>query len=299
LLGAKLPDDGAAAIFNGNGWPIAAGLIFPFGDARSVPEGGYRLTGRWRFGSGIQQASWVASGCRILDGDTPRTTPGGSPFGFVAVLPKSHVTVHDTWHTAGLRGTGSCDYTIEDQPVPESFTFATMISSGYRGGAWWRILAPAQATPGHSGFALGIARRCLDEVKAIGDRRRYASPSKQAERESVQMELGRRIAEYEAVRLFVLDELAATLDRAERGEPLTRGPASAYATEMAVRCAEFAYRVTGGDAVFESSPVQRYLRDVFAAQQHFAASDSAFTFYGKQALDAAAAEQAADASSAG
>ncbi len=286
-LGAKLPDDAVAAVFNGEGWPITAGLVFPFGDAKSQPEGGYRLSGRWRFGSGIQQASWVASGCRILDGDSPRTAPDGSPFGSVAVVPKSSVTVHDTWHTAGLRGTGSCDYSIEDQPVPESFTFAAMIPSGYRGGAWWRIPAPPQATPGHAGFALGIAKRCLDEVKAIGDRRRYANPSKQAERESVQMELGRRMAEYEAVRLFVLDALAANLERAERDEPQARGPSSAYSTEMALRCAEFAYRVMGGDAVFESSPVQRYLRDVLAAQQHFAASDSGFTFYGKEALDAA------------
>jgi indole-3-acetate monooxygenase len=285
LLGVRLPDAATQTVFNGQGWPIVAGLVFPFGEARSSDDGTHHLSGRWKFASGISQASWVASGCNVVDGDTVRTGPNGATLMNIAVVPRSSVTVHDNWYTSGLRGTGSCDYSIDDVSVSDDFIFSGM-GLVSRGGAWYQQPGPSLLAPGHSGFALGIAKRCLDEVKAIGDRRRYTNPSKQAERESVQMELGRHLAEYEAVRLFVFDHFARSIETCERGEIPPFRPVNVYATEVAVRCAEFAYRVMGGQAVYESSPVQRYLRDVLAAQQHIAAADAGFTIYGKAALDA-------------
>jgi indole-3-acetate monooxygenase len=288
LLGTRLPDAAAQTVFDGHGWPVIAGLVFPFGEARSNSDGTHHLSGRWKFGSGISQASWVASGCQVVDGDTVRTGPKGAPLMSVAVVPRASVTVHDNWYTSGLRGTGSCDYSIDDVPVSDDFIFSGGSPVSRRGGAWYQQPGPPLLAPGHSGFALGIAKRCLDEVSALGDRRRYANPSKQAERESVQMELGRHLAEYEAVRLFVFDRFARGIETCERGEIPPFRPINVYATEMAVRCAEFAYRVMGSEAVFDTSPVQRYLRDVLAAQQHLAAADSGFTLYGKAALEAAA-----------
>ena len=287
-LGSRLPDEGAAALYNADAWPIVAGLIWPYGHARPDGEAAYKVTGRWKFGSGIHQAAWVASGCQIIEGGGPRLAPNGMPINLITVVPQAQVTIHDTWHTAGLRGTGSNDYSVEDRDVSAGFTMMPIGGPVLRGGAWWRLPALFLAAPGHSGFALGIAKRCLDEVKHLGDRRRYVSPSRQAERESVQMELGRRMAEYEAVRLFVMNHYADCIVKGERGEvPLGR-PVNAYATEMAVRCAEFAYKVMGGESVYESSPVQRYLRDILAAQQHVAASDATFALYGRAALEAAA-----------
>lgn len=285
ILGSRLPDAGAQAVFRGNVWPITAGLIWPFGQAKTQGEG-YSLSGRWKFASGISQASWVASGCGILDGDSPRMTPAGTPATMIAVVPKTRVTIDDVWYTSGLRGTGSCDYEIQDEPIDPAFAFS-MGTSGLRGGAWWTLPGPFQTFPGHSGFALGIAKRCLEEVKALGTRRRYMSPSTQAERESIQLSLGRYMMEYEAARLLVLDHAARLMDMAERGEAPTPGtPHTTWATEVAVRCAEFAYRVMGGEAVFQSSPVQRYLRDVLTAQQHVAqGNDSTYVRHGRAALE--------------
>lgn len=289
-MGARIPEEGAAAMFNGTAWPITAGLILPFGKAITDGADAYNVSGRWRFASGVHQASWVGSGCRVLDGESPRLLPDGTPMTLIAISPKTEVTVHDTWHTAGLRGTGSHDYSIEDVRVGEGFTFAFSAGPALRGGPWLRLPAPFQAGPGHAGFALGIARRCLDEVKALGDRSRTFSPTKQVERETIQMELGRHMAEYEAVRLYVLDHFAQSVAEADRGETPQGRPVSAYATEMAARCAQFAYKVTGGDAVYETSVPQRYLRDILAAQQHIGASEGGFTRYGKAALEAAASE---------
>jgi alkylation response protein AidB-like acyl-CoA dehydrogenase len=92
------------------------------------------------------------------------------------------------------------------------------------------------------------------------------------------------------VRLYVFNHFAESIERGERGEMALGRPINAYATEVAVRCAEFAYKVMGGESVYESSPVQRYLRDVLAAQQHVAASDVSFALYGKASLDAASTQ---------
>jgi alkylation response protein AidB-like acyl-CoA dehydrogenase len=290
LLGSRLPDEGAQAVFGGAAWPITAGMIWPFGKATTASEG-YIVTGRWRFGSGIHQASWVASGCTVYDGDTLRPTPPGAP-GLIAVVPKGEVAVHDNWRVAGLRGTGSCDYSMEEQPVGDAFVLGNM-RPACRGGAWWRLPGHFQAGPGHCGFALGVARRCLDEVKAMGEKRRYGNPAIQAERESIQIALGRHMAEYEAARLYVLDSFARACELAESGDGLPIGkPTGAYATEVAVHCAEFAFKSLGTAALFDDHLVQRYLRDILAAQQHVAAGDVAFARYGAGALGLSLAAQA-------
>ena len=98
-----------------------AGTINPTGRAVVVP-GGYRVSGRWAFGSGILHSRWVIGNCVVIDGDGPRLTPSGAPELRIVIAPVSSCHVLDTWHTAGLRGTGSHDYTFDDVFVPDDWT---------------------------------------------------------------------------------------------------------------------------------------------------------------------------------
>jgi len=116
LLSGLLPDRGASEIYADPG-SIVAGSLPPNGTARSV-AGGYRLSGRWTMASGINHSAWVFGNCRVFDGDTPRLTPRGSPVVRVLFFPRSEVEIIDTWHVAGLRGTGSHDYQVQDLLVP-------------------------------------------------------------------------------------------------------------------------------------------------------------------------------------
>ena len=81
-------------------------------------EGGYRVTGRWQMGSGCQHTNWLVGGCRIFDGEEPRLNADGTPARRMLFFPTEDCEIIDTWHTAGLRGTGSHDYAVSDVFVP-------------------------------------------------------------------------------------------------------------------------------------------------------------------------------------
>src|SRR5215471_13836522 len=116
---------------------------------------------RWSFGSGIHFADWVLAGA-LAPGQSP---PEGLR---VAVLPHQQVTVHDNWQVAGLRGTGSCDFSIDNVFVPDNMTFSIMdaihgnVVTGEK--VMFRLGFPAFFTAFHVGVPLGIARRALDEI---------------------------------------------------------------------------------------------------------------------------------------
>src|SRR6516164_8828724 len=103
------------------GWTlgIIVGAVQPRNSTAEPVDGGYLVYGRWSFGSGIHFADWVLAGV-LVPGRSP---PAGLR---VAVLPREQVTVHDNWQVAGLRGTGSCDYSIDDVFVPDNMTFSIM-----------------------------------------------------------------------------------------------------------------------------------------------------------------------------
>jgi indole-3-acetate monooxygenase len=96
--------------------PLAAGCYMPTGHAVPSP-GGHRVTGRWAFASGIRHAAWVSGTAWVMR--------DGAPTGerLVFVVRTSEVEIHDTWHVAGLRGTGSCDFSVADLFVPRAFSW--------------------------------------------------------------------------------------------------------------------------------------------------------------------------------
>jgi alkylation response protein AidB-like acyl-CoA dehydrogenase len=101
---------------------VTAGWIIPAGTLE-VTDGGYRLSGRWSFGSGCTHADVMCGGALLTEGGVPLPGPDGQPQWRVALLPAAEVEVHDTWHTTGLCGSGSNDYSIDGAFVPAGHTF--------------------------------------------------------------------------------------------------------------------------------------------------------------------------------
>jgi alkylation response protein AidB-like acyl-CoA dehydrogenase len=276
ITGARLSDTATAEVFE---WPtprvpLFAGSFAPTGRAVAA-DGGYFVTGRWSFASGIRHAEWVTGGC-VVDGDD------GQPEILTAVLPIAAVHVIDNWHVAGLQGTGSDDWEARDAFVPTAYTMRPS-DPARRGGPTHALPLFAYLGFAHAGFALGCARRSLHDVtRAAGDKVRLLSSSSVAARSAFQRDLGRAEAALRAARLLVVDVIGGALDSVARGD--TPAPtmdaevrvAATHATEVAAHVCTMAFHYLGANAVYTSSPVQRYFRDIHVAAQHAFVSDTTF-----------------------
>ena len=153
-----------------------AGNGVPRGFARPV-EGGYMIRGNWAYGSGIQHAEWVHSGCFLTDaeGKDMIMGPTGQPKIIVTHHPRSTIKLMGNWDVLGLRATGSFDYTLSEGDelfVPTHMTYDFDIDAPRRGGTQGALGLAGYSAWAHSGWAVGVGRRILDElVKVIVQRR--------------------------------------------------------------------------------------------------------------------------------
>ena len=159
-MGAFLPDEAIDEIFAGGRIPRAAGVAAPNGRAKPV-EGGYRVTGRWAFGSGVGHSDWISAGAWVVDDQQQFTRQ------IRVVFPTADAYIHDNWQVMGLKGTGSCDYSVSELFVPQRFTWDGADSRPRRGGPFFLLGRPGLVTTGHCAFALGVGRLALDAVTEL------------------------------------------------------------------------------------------------------------------------------------
>jgi alkylation response protein AidB-like acyl-CoA dehydrogenase len=279
IAGAYLPAATARRLF-GDGVPPMAGTVLPKGTGEPVP-GGYRVKGRWPYGSGIFHAEWVGAGALVP----------GQPGPVGARLVLLPVVIHDNWQVAGLRGSGSSDYSIEDQFVREEMTFSLMdfiVGNAATGGAAFRLGRPSIVIPFHIGIALGIARRALDEIYAQAlEKGRGFPPSPLPTQPHVQFALGKAEIELASARAYGIQLMGALYEEAQAGRvpsPARQAEARAagtYITEVAQRVTMAAFQAAGGTALFDTNPLQRCFRDIAAAGQHFMMNQSAYRAMGQ------------------
>ena len=290
-IGAFASDEAIAAIFLDGKPPKAAGVAAPSGEA-IVVEGGDRVSGRWSFASGIRHSEWVAGGAVV------KNQKEDAPQQIRLVVPTVEVEIHDNWQVIGLKGTGSCDYSITDVFVPDRFTWPGSDPEPRLGGANFRLGRPGMQTTGHCGFALGVGRRALDAVTELAQTKRRGyrgTMSLIADRGSFQRFLGESELRLRAARALVLETIEEAWDFASQGvtPPLplqARMRASAtYSTEEAADITSQAFRFGGGTAMYNSNVLQKCLRDINAAAQHNMVSDRTYENVGQFTLGLATA----------
>jgi indole-3-acetate monooxygenase len=135
-----------------------AGWVWPAGRADRV-DGGYRVSGQWMFGSGITHADVVSAGCIVYENGAPARDSAGIPKWRIMLAPASAYEIQDTWHTIGLRGTGSNDYRVKDLFIPEQNSFS-FVEPAKRDGPLWR--RNNAILPKGAGIPLGVARSTID-----------------------------------------------------------------------------------------------------------------------------------------
>jgi len=278
IMAAYLPDEGARIIYPGGADVTAAGNGVPRGFARKV-DGGYMIRGHWSYGSTIQHAEWIHSGCFIADGDKPRLKPDGTPEIVLCHHPRSSVVLKGNWDVLGLRGSGSYDYalTTGELFVPDHMTFPFDGARQWRGGIQYGAGLVTATTWGHTSWALGVGRRALDEL-ARHARERGDPFGKLHESASFRMSFAQAEAKYRAARALVYDCWNGLCDSYARGETASLEQlalirlAMRHIHDVISEVATFAHRATRGVSL-RPSVLQRCYRDIHSGTQHLLLAD--------------------------
>jgi alkylation response protein AidB-like acyl-CoA dehydrogenase len=274
-FGAWFTDEGAQEIFARPDVAFA-GAFFPFLRAVAV-DGGYRVTGQTPFASNAHQAQWFMGLAHIHDGDMPRLGPDGVPVTIMTMCPANEAVILDTWHTLGMRGTGSHDVAMNDVFVPERHTapLAPYEKPGsaytgplYKFTVWTAIVV--LATP-----PLGIARAAIDDLVELAGRKTpayLATPLR--DRVTVQAAIGEAEATLGAGRAYLYEALREVWDRAVEGHLIDMPGkmklqlAGTHAVAAAVKVVDLMKIAAGTTGMREEHRFQRHFRDVHTAEHH-------------------------------
>jgi alkylation response protein AidB-like acyl-CoA dehydrogenase len=209
----------------------------------------------------------------------------------MCLAPASAASVFDTWDVSGLRGTGSCDWALNDHFVPASYTFDFPGTPVTQPGSVYRLPALSTFTWSVSVVPLALARACLDAfVELARDRTRLGTSQPLREREIIQSEVGRADAKLRSARALLVQAMTDLMDAVDRRtENLVPARAdlrlaAAHAAETALQVAATLESAVGAAAIFENGPLASRLRDLRAAVQHVAMSPNNFTIAGRLRL---------------
>ena len=262
---------------------LVVASIGAVGEAVPV-DGGYRVSGRWPFASGIHHASLVAPACQVADGS------GQGPI-LLCYVPAEHAEIIDNWRVSGLRASGSCDYTLSDVFVPASHTHDLAQPPATQPGLLYRWPARSAFSTTVAVVPLGIARAVLDTFAGeLAARTRLGTAVALRDRELIQSEVGRAEVVHAAARALLLsamNELTAATDAP--GERLVRArvmyrSACAHAAESAIRVAQMVSAAAGATSIWEEHPLERQIRDINAAAKHIAMSPNNYVLSGRMCL---------------
>ena len=258
--GAYLGQQAVDEIFGGERFPVIAGQGTRPGTA--VPaDGGHLLSGSWSFASGIKHSGFIHT-LGVVDGT-------GEPRIFV--LPVEQATLIDNWDVMGLRATGSIDYTIDSVFVPEHFSHFAVSESPERGNLY-RLGIINIAGICHSGWALGMGRRMLDELRKMAQAK-AGRPGQIAENPSFHENFARVEGLYRAARALIFETWGDVTQTIEGGEGLSVDQntnirlGTIHATQAAHEVTKFVYASSGTTGLREGT-IQRYFRDMHAGTQH-------------------------------
>jgi alkylation response protein AidB-like acyl-CoA dehydrogenase len=246
------------------------------GVAEVIPGKGYRVTGTWRFASGIRHATWVGGHCRVQEPDgSLRRDPDGTPVERTMMFRREQLTITENWDVVGLRGTGSDTYAVKEMMVPEEYSVRRDVEEEQRiHGTLYSFTTTNAYASGFAGVSLGIARGMLDAFKEMAMTKTPAAMTRLLrESEVIQLGVAQAEAKLRSARAFLLEVLEESWERVERSGVLTQQDrvdvrlATTSAIHRAKEVTEWVYHEAGASAIFEDQPFERRMRDIHASAQ--------------------------------
>lgn len=272
VLGGSLTPDVARAVFGDHG--VVAGAFRPRGRAVAV-SGGYRVTGRWAYGSGILHSRFVAVHCTVADGMR------------FAIVPTASLEIVRGWNVSGLRGTGSHDFRIDDVFVADDYMLPAWAAAPREPGPLYRFPLLALSTVSLAAVALGIARSAVDALVALAAKVPTGTSVPLRDNARAQYAAGRADALHTAARAGLHAAVARAWEIVAAGGILANADrmavrvACAFAAEACAEAVDLVYRAAGGNAIDEAGTIARCFRDVHAATQHIGLAADNYEHAGK------------------
>jgi alkylation response protein AidB-like acyl-CoA dehydrogenase len=264
------------------------------GEARVAP-GGYRVTATWAFASGSQLATWLGCHVPVIEADgTPQKHEDGTPVVRTMLFPKSATEFTDIWHTIGLRGTASNQYSVKDLFVPADYSVDVLsrraVPSGHPS-LLYRFSNLQLYASGFAGVALGIGRATLDHfIELARDKIPRGAQKTMRNNNVTQSETARAEARLSSARDWLLHSLAdITAATAERGhltldERMRIRLASTFAIHTSLEVVDMLYQAAGATAIFNENPFERRFRDIHSVAQQLQGRQQHFETVGQYLL---------------
>ena len=268
----RFPDECQKEVYEGDADNLVAGALAPQGNIERT-EGGWRLNGRWQFGSGCDHSPWFILGARVIN------PPPDGYLVYHLVVPRSDIVLDDTWHTLGMRGTGSKDLIARDVRVPDHRAMPThptfLGQSPHAKSPTYRLPVYAGLSSMLSGSVLGVAERGLQSFIEKVRTRRGTTGLAKAGNSNMQSRVAESSAEISQARRL-LQNICDRFDAAMAADHAPMAPNdriqsrwdAAYVVELSRRAIDRLFAASGAHGIYEGDPVYRAYRDINTACHH-------------------------------
>lgn len=251
---------------------ICASLL-PVGGRVEKVDGGYRLSGKWPFASGVHHARWTIIG-ELGDAG------GGQRDHLLFLIPRANFAVDDDWFTVGMTGTGSASVVLDNAFVPAHRVIrgAEILAGATPGtrmnpGPLYRMPLIGFAQTALAAVPIGVAVGMVDDFKNFV-RNKSKAPPPVAGLELLQVRLSEAAAEIHGASMLLMEAARRNMNKLAEGVALAEADAattmrdSGYALLLAKRAATRIFEATGAHGTYLSTPIQRGFRDVEVAGNH-------------------------------
>ena len=262
---------------------VFAGGLHPVQQATRV-DGGWQVSGRWKFASGCMGADWIGVG---IAGVPQGAGPDAPPTVMMAVAPAAEVEIVDCWDVSGMQGTGSHDTKVTDKFYPDLWV-CERGAPGVIDEPLYRYPPMAYQAQVHAACNLGLARAAIEAAKSVSGAARIAvGHAPLCDRAYYLSGIAEAEAKLRGARAFFYEAAEAAWDSLMRGDPvsldennmlrLSASNAAKVGCEVVQKC----YTIAGMGVIAKSNPMQRYLRDAMVVTQHAAVTDMIYENAGR------------------
>ena len=285
VSGALLGERAISAIFGSGESTLAAGQAAPGGKAERIGDS-YRVSGLFSFGSGAPTARWIVGGYVLHEKGAPVLNEGGEPVMLIGFVPRSTVELLGNWNALGLRGTASYDFRVHEQILHEDFLFDPASAQVRRGGTLYRMGFMALPCLTHAAFAVGCARRALDEWRDFAKAKKRGGNVYANELQTFQRDFAMAHAELRSAEAYVRRTFSSLFDAAQAGDidddlKIDGRLCASHALAVGNKVAQMAYTSCTTHALRSGNAIQRSFRDLQAGNAHFLTGEQSWIDAGK------------------